>query len=119
MLMGMTVTQKILAAHAGLESVAAGQLIEETAKGVRRGKTMDEAFYNKLYSDGYVPFTFAEFLGTDPVEDGKIDVLEGEIKEEMTTKEIAAYCELTEDEVKVLFTFFEQLDRFEKKLLAL
>ncbi|MBQ8172723.1 MAG: 3-isopropylmalate dehydratase large subunit, partial [Mailhella sp.] len=28
MLMGMTVTQKILAAHAGLESVSAGQLIE-------------------------------------------------------------------------------------------
>ena len=26
--MGMTVTQKILAAHAGLESVSAGQLIE-------------------------------------------------------------------------------------------
>ena len=26
--MGMTMTQKILAAHAGLESVAAGQLIE-------------------------------------------------------------------------------------------
>ena len=26
--MGMTMTQKILAAHAGLESVSAGQLIE-------------------------------------------------------------------------------------------
>ena len=40
-------------------------------------------------------------------------------EKQMTTKEIAAYCELTEDEVKVLFTFFDQLDRFEKKLLAI
>ena len=36
----------------------------------------------------------------------------------LTTKEIAEWCEMTEDEVKVLFTFFHQLDRFEKKLLA-
>lgn len=38
---------------------------------------------------------------------------------QLTTKEIADKCEMTEDEVKVLFTFFEQLDRFEKKLTAL
>lgn len=37
----------------------------------------------------------------------------------LTTKEIAEKCEMTEDEVKVLFTFFDQLDRFEKKLLTL
>lgn len=37
----------------------------------------------------------------------------------LTTKEIADKCEMTEDEVKVLFTFFDQLDRFEKKLLTL
>lgn len=37
----------------------------------------------------------------------------------MTTKEIATKCEMSEDEVKVLFTFFDQLDRFEKKLLSL
>ncbi len=30
---------------------AAGQLIEETTKGVLRGKSMDEAFYEKLYAD--------------------------------------------------------------------
>ncbi|MGM9601207.1 MAG: ABC transporter substrate-binding protein [Faecousia sp.] len=30
---------------------AAGQLIEEVTKGVRRGKTIDDAFYDKLYSD--------------------------------------------------------------------
>ena len=30
--MGMTMTQKILAAHAGLESVTAGQLIEAKLK---------------------------------------------------------------------------------------
>jgi hypothetical protein len=36
-----------------------------------------------------------------------------------TTKEIAEKCEMTEDEVKVVFTYFDQLDRFEKKLLAL
>ena len=38
---------------------------------------------------------------------------------QLTTKEIAQWCEMTEDEVKVLFTFFDQLDRFEKKLLAI
>ena len=37
----------------------------------------------------------------------------------LTTKEIAEKCAMSEDEVKVLFTFFDQLDRFEKKLLAL
>lgn len=37
----------------------------------------------------------------------------------LTTKEIAEKCDMTEDEVKVLFTYFDQLDRFEKKLLAL
>lgn len=38
---------------------------------------------------------------------------------ELTTKEIAQWCEMTEDEIKVLFTFFTQIDRFEKKLLAI
>jgi hypothetical protein len=38
---------------------------------------------------------------------------------QLTTKEIAEKCGMSEDEVKVLFTFFDQLDRFEKKLLAL
>lgn len=37
---------------------------------------------------------------------------------QMTTKEIAECCQMTEDEVKVLFTFFDQIDRFEKNLLA-
>jgi hypothetical protein len=37
----------------------------------------------------------------------------------LTTKEIAEKCGMGEDEVKVLFTFFDQLDRFEKKLTAL
>ncbi|MBO7250839.1 MAG: DUF1071 domain-containing protein [Clostridia bacterium] len=37
----------------------------------------------------------------------------------LTTKEIAVACGMSEDEVKVLFTFFDQLDRFEKKLLSL
>ena len=36
-----------------------------------------------------------------------------------TTKEIADKCAMSEDEVKVLFTFFDQLDRFEKKLMSL
>lgn len=37
----------------------------------------------------------------------------------LTTKEIAEKCGMSEDEVKVLFTFFDQIDRFEKKLIAL
>ncbi len=37
----------------------------------------------------------------------------------MTTKEIAERCDMSEDEIKVIFTYFDQLDRFEKKLLAL
>lgn len=41
------------------------------------------------------------------------------IRKKMSTKEIAEACGMTEDEVKVIFTYFEQLDRFEKKLIAL
>lgn len=41
------------------------------------------------------------------------------IKKRMSTKDIAEACSMTEDEVKVIFTYFEQLDRFEKKLMAL
>lgn len=41
------------------------------------------------------------------------------IKKGMSTKDIAEKLEMTEDEVKVIFTYFEQLDRFEKKLNAL
>jgi hypothetical protein len=37
----------------------------------------------------------------------------------MSTKDIAQAMEMTEDEVKTLFTYFDQLDRFEKKLNAL
>ena len=37
----------------------------------------------------------------------------------LTTKEIAEKCEMTEDEIKTVFTYFDQLDRFEKKLIAL
>ena len=41
------------------------------------------------------------------------------IKKKMSTKDIADKLGMTEDEVKVIFTYFEQLDRFEKKLNAL
>ena len=41
------------------------------------------------------------------------------MKKRMSTKDIAEACGMTEDEVKVLFTYFDQLDRFEKKLMAL
>lgn len=41
------------------------------------------------------------------------------IKKGMNTKEIATKLEMTEDEVRVVFTYFDQLDRFEKKLNAL
>ena len=41
------------------------------------------------------------------------------IKNKMSTKDIADALEMTEDEVKIIFTYFEQLDRFEKKLSAL
>jgi hypothetical protein len=37
----------------------------------------------------------------------------------LSTKEIAEKCSMSEDEVRVLFTFFDQLDRFEKKLLSI
>ena len=38
---------------------------------------------------------------------------------QLTTKEIAEKCGMSEDEIKIIFTYFDQLDRFEKKLLAL
>ena len=40
-------------------------------------------------------------------------------KKGMTTKEIASAIGMTEDEVKVIFTYFDQLNRFEQKLNAL
>jgi hypothetical protein len=40
-------------------------------------------------------------------------------KKGMTTKEIAQAVDMTEDEVKVIFTYFDQLHRFEEKLNAL
>lgn len=40
-------------------------------------------------------------------------------KKGMTTGEIAKRMEMTEDEVKTIFTYFAQLDRFEQKLNAL
>lgn len=41
------------------------------------------------------------------------------IKRGLSTKEIAEKLGKTEDEVRVLFTYFEQLDRFEKAMSAL
>lgn len=41
------------------------------------------------------------------------------IKKKMSTKDIAQALEMTEDEVKAYFTYFDILDRFEKKLIAL
>ena len=41
------------------------------------------------------------------------------IKKKMSTKDIAEACGMTEDEVRVIFTYFEQLNRFEQKLIAL
>lgn len=41
------------------------------------------------------------------------------IKKKMSTKDIAEAMMMTEDEVKVMFTYFDQLDRFEQKLNAL
>ena len=38
---------------------------------------------------------------------------------QLTTKEIAERCGLSEDETRILFTFFVQIDRFEKALLSL
>ena len=40
-------------------------------------------------------------------------------KKGMTTKEIAGAIGMTEDEVKVIFTYFDQLNRFEQKLNAI
>ena len=37
----------------------------------------------------------------------------------MTTSEIAQKCDMSEDEIRVIFTYFDQLDRFEKKILSL
>ena len=37
----------------------------------------------------------------------------------MSTKDIADACGMSEDEVKIIFTYFDQLDRFEKKLISI
>lgn len=41
------------------------------------------------------------------------------VRKGMTTKEIAQELGKSEDEIKVIFTFFSQLDRFEKDLIKL
>lgn len=41
------------------------------------------------------------------------------VKKGMSTKEIATALNKTEEEVRLLFTYFDQLDRFEKELNAL
>lgn len=41
------------------------------------------------------------------------------IKKGMSTRDIASAVGMTEDEVKVMFTYFDQLNRFEQKLNAL
>lgn len=41
------------------------------------------------------------------------------LQKKMSVKDIADALEMTEDEVKTIFTYFDQLDRFEKKLKAL
>ena len=37
----------------------------------------------------------------------------------LSTKEIAEKCGKTEDEIRTLFTYFDQLDRFEKELMSI
>lgn len=41
------------------------------------------------------------------------------LKQKMSTKEIADKLDMTEDEVKVVFTYFDAINRFEKKLVAI
>ncbi len=41
------------------------------------------------------------------------------LQKKMSVKDIADALEMTEDEVKTIFTYFDQLERFEKKLKAL
>lgn len=41
------------------------------------------------------------------------------LQKKMSVKDIAEGLEMTEDEVKTVFTYFDQLERFEKKLKAL
>jgi hypothetical protein len=41
------------------------------------------------------------------------------VRKGMTTKQIAEALHKTEDEVRVVFSFFSQLDRFEQELLKL
>jgi DNA-binding NarL/FixJ family response regulator len=41
------------------------------------------------------------------------------VRKGMTTKQIAEALHKTEDEVRVIFSFFSQLDRFEQELLKL
>lgn len=41
------------------------------------------------------------------------------LKQKMSTKEIADKLDMTEDEVKVVFTYFDAINRFEKKLVGI
>ena len=41
------------------------------------------------------------------------------IKKKLSTQDIAEKLDMTEDEVKVFFTYFDKIDRIEKKMLAI
>ena len=68
--MGMTMTQKILAKHAGLESVTAGQLIEANAR-PRAGQTilprpvaireMEKAGFDKVFDNTKIALVMDHF----------------------------------------------------------
>lgn len=44
------------------------------------------------------------------------EIYTSKLQKKMSTGDIAKALEMTEDEVKVIFTYFDALDRFEKKL---
>ncbi len=41
------------------------------------------------------------------------------LRKNMTTGDIAQACNMSHDEIKIIFTYFDLLDRFEKKLLSI
>ena len=75
--MGMTMTQKILAAHAGLPQVKAGQLIEAKldmvlANDITGPVSIGEFYrYPHLYGREYLPFVYG-FYGIDRRRLGKL-----------------------------------------------
>ena len=75
-----------------------------------------------LWLDDDIEFSKEDDLSKHSIQSIKLRVQEAytsKLRKKMSTKDIAQALEMTEDEVKAYFTYYDMLDRFEAKLNAI